>query len=281
MHKVRVIKDRLFTLYLIITSVVALVPTFHLTAVIVLKGLEALTEADVGFLVNLPPTPMSEDVGGIAPSLLGTLFLTAIALPITVFISVFAAILTNEFPNNLISKAVDMISRSFTSIPTIVVSMVIYLLMVVPMGSYSALASSLALAVIAIPYTYTVTSTALRQIPRTYVEAAYSLGMTRWITIYRVVMPIAKKMLAGGVLITIARIMGETAALMFTAGRFRTGISLSLERPVDAIPLLIFDYALTPYPILHKVAWGAALILLIIYLIIFLSVKIFVKEVKL
>lgn len=281
MHRGRVIKDRLFTSYVVVTSALALIPSLHLISVIMLRGLEVLSEAGIKFLVDLPPTPLSTQVGGIAPSLLGTFMLTVIALPITVFVAVLAAIMTNEFPNNLVSRVVDVTLRSFASIPTIIVSMTVYLLVVVPMGGYSAIASSIALTIIALPYAYTVISAALGQVPHTYREAAYSLAMTRWTTICKVIIPIARRMLAGGVLITMARIMGETAALIFTAGRFRTGLTLSPNQPIDAIPLLIFDYALTPYPIMHKVAWGAALILLLIYLITFLSLKALVKEVKL
>lgn len=281
MHKTRAIKDRLFTLYILTTSTLALIPVLHLIFVIVIRGFDSFVEGGIKFLTDVPPTPLSTELGGIGPSLLGTLILTVTSLPITMLIALFAAILTNEFPSNPISKTVDIISRSFTSIPTIVVSMTVYLLVVVPTRTYSAIASSIALTIIALPYAYAITSAALRQVPLMYKEAAYSLGMTRWTTIYKVVVPITRRMLSGCVLITMARIMGETAALMFTAGRFRTEISLQLDRPVDAIPLLIFDYALTPYPILHRVAWGAALLLIIAYLIIFLTVKTVVKEVKL
>jgi len=281
LHRIRVIKDRLFTFYVVITSALALIPSLHLISVIILRGVEVLSEAGIKFLVDLPPTPLSTQVGGIAPSLLGTFMLTAIALPTTTLIAIFAAVMNNEFPNNPISRILDVTLRSFASIPTIVVSMTVYLLVVIPMGGYSAIASSIALAIIALPYAYTIISAALGQVPHTYREAAYALGMSRWMMIYKVIIPIARRMLAGGILITMARIMGETAALIFTAGRFRTGLTLSPNQPVDAIPLLIFDYALTPYPVMHKVAWGAALILLLIYLITFLSLKVLVKEVKL
>ncbi|MEM1642833.1 MAG: ABC transporter permease subunit [Desulfurococcaceae archaeon] len=189
--------------------------------------------------------------------------------------------MTTEFPRNPLSMAVDIIAKSLASIPTIVVSMVVYLIVVIPMRGFSALAGIVALTIVALPYAYTYMSTYLRSIPATYREAAYAIAMSRWRTVLNVFIPIIRRGLAIGILMTTARIMGETAALLFVTGRYRMGVSLSLVNPTDAIPLLIFDCMLTPYKVFQDVSWAAAALLLVSYLIVFMSIKFLVKEVKL
>ncbi|MEM0031504.1 MAG: ABC transporter permease subunit [Desulfurococcaceae archaeon] len=176
---------------------------------------------------------------------------------------------------------IDVVAKSLASIPTIVVSMVIYLIVVVPMGKFSALAGVLALTIISLPYSYTYISTYLRSIPATYREAAYSIAMGRWRTIISVFVPIIRRGLLITVLMTSARILGETAAILFVTGRYRLGVSVSLLDPTDAVPLLIFDYMLTPYKNFQEISWAAASLLLLSYLIIFTTTKFLVKEVKL
>lgn len=281
MYKFRYIKEKLFIVSIAVATLIALTPLLHMIAVILVNGLQVVAKAGLRFFTDIPPPPLSKDIGGIAPALIGSLITTLLSLPISILLALSAAILSTEFPLNPVSKIVDTLSRSFASIPTIVVSMVIYTVVVVPMGMFSALAGAIALSLISLPYAYTSFSAALRAIPQTYREASYSIGMNRWKTILKVFIPIARKAVTVGVLITFARAMGETAALLFTVGRYRAGISYSITSPTDAIPLLIFDYILTPFKVYHEVAWGATFILLIIYMVIFVTIKITVKEVKL
>ncbi len=281
MYSGRRLKEALFTVTIITLSVAAIAPVLHIVYTVLVNGVSVIVKAGLRFFTDLPPTPGSAEVGGIAPAIAGTILITAIAFPLSVVLGLFSAILTTEFPKNPLSLLVDTIARSLASVPTIAISMVIYTVIVVPMRSFSALASALALTIVALPYTYTYFSAALRSVPAMYREAAFSLGMSRWDTVTRVLIPISRRIIAAGALTTLARIMGETAALLFTAGRFRGGVAISLTAPVDAIPLLIFDYILSPYEIWHEVAWGASALLLLSYLAIFMSVKLMVKEVKL
>jgi len=246
-----------------------------------MNGFNVVSQSGLRFLFDLPPTPLSEEIGGIGPSLVGTSLLTALSLSITVTLGLFSAILTTEFPKNPFSLLVDTVAKSLASIPTIAVSMIVFNLVVVPLRKFSALAGSIALIIVGLPYAYSYFSTMLRSVPSTYKEAGFSIAMSRWSMVVKVLMPIAKKGIIVGVLMTLVRIMGETAALLFTAGRLRTSVNLSLTAPVDAIPLLIFDYMLPPFETWHKVAWGAALILLLIYMVVFFTIKFLVREVKL
>jgi len=288
----RRMRERLFKITVFGVAILALTPFFHLIIVVFINGLPTILEAGLEFFVGLPPTPLSRELGGIAPSLVGTFLMTMISLPITIVLGLFTAILVTEFPKSRISILVDTVAKSLSSVPTIAVSMAMFSLVVVLVNTIpelraflnpagSALTGSLALVIIALPFSYTYFSTFLRSVPATYKEAAYSIGMSRWAVIVRVVIPVIKKSILVAVLMTMARIMGETAALLFTAGRYRSGLPASIISPVDAIPLLIFDYILSPFEVWHRVAWGATLILLLFYMLIFFVVKVVVKEVKL
>ncbi|MCC6054007.1 MAG: ABC transporter permease subunit [Thermosphaera sp.] len=292
MYSWRRMRERLFKITVFGVAILALTPFFHLIIVVFINGLPTILEAGLEFFVGLPPTPLSRELGGIAPSLVGTFLMTMISLPITIVLGLFTAILVTEFPKSRISILVDTVAKSLSSVPTIAVSMAMFSLVVVLVNTIpelraflnpagSALTGSLALVIIALPFSYTYFSTFLRSVPATYKEAAYSIGMSRWAVIVRVVIPVIKKSILVAVLMTMARIMGETAALLFTAGRYRSGLPASIISPVDAIPLLIFDYILSPFEVWHRVAWGATLILLLFYMLIFFVVKVVVKEVKL
>lgn len=281
MYDWRHVKSKLFVGLVIALSMVALAPVFHLVAVIFVNGVSTLLEAGVGFFTEMPPTPLSRGLGGIAPSIVGSLLMTLLALPAVVAIALFAAILTTEFPRSRLSLLVDVVAKSLTSVPTIAVSMIVYMLVVVPTKSFSSLAGTFALVIVSLPYAYTYFSSILRSIPAMYREAAFSIAMTRWGVVTRVLVPIVARGVVAGVLITMARIMGETAALLFTAGRYRAGLNVSLWGPLDAIPLLIFDFILSPFDNLRRVAWGATFVLLLSYMLVFFATKLVVREVKL
>lgn len=262
-------------------SILAILPLVHMIAVIVHNGLKTVLRAGVAFLTDAPPTPLSKDLGGVGPALVGSFLMTLTSLPVTTVLALFTAVLENEFPRNPLSKIADALSRSLASVPTIIVSMVVYSVVVVPMRGFSAVAGAIALTLISFPYAYTAFTSALRSVPRTYREAAYAIGSSRWKTVLLVFIPIARKAITAGILITFARAMGETAALLFTAGRLRSNVSLDLLSPTDALPLLIFDFITSPFKTYHEIAWGASFVLFVLYLLIFITVKTAVKEVKL
>lgn len=281
MYKWRYIKDRMFVLVVITASLIAVAPIFHIIYVVIANGLAAFMREGASILTEIPPSPLSKAGGGIAPAIVGTALMVLSSLPISVTISFFAALLASEFPSSRLSKIAAAFVRSFASIPTIVVSMVVYTVVVVPMRGFSALAGAISLAIITLPYAYTSFVTALNSVPRSYREAAISLGMTRWKAVIKVVIPIAWRGVITAVLVSMARSMGETAALLFTAGRYRAGINYSLLEPTDALPLLIFDFILTPFPRYHELAWAASFLLMVSYLVIFLGVKLAVRGVRL
>jgi len=131
------------------------------------------------------------------------------------------------------------------------------------------------------PYVAVYTEEALRSIPSTYREAAFSLGLTRFKVVFRILMGMAKKGILTGVLIGMAKVAGETAPLLFTAGGSTRIYFAGLDQPIGAIPLLIYSLVQQPYENYHQIAWGAAFVLLLIFLGIFLPIRLSLKEVKL
>ena len=277
----RTIMDRLFKYSVIIVSLIVLTPPFHIITSIIIHGGGAVLKAGISFLYELPPSPLSTSIGGIGPSLLGTILLMMVTTAVGLPSAFFTAVLAVEYPNSIIAKFVGVLIRSFIEIPTILIGVLVYTIMVLPMGKFSAIAGAIALALVSLPYMYTHIENALASIPWVYREAAYGLGLTKPKALLHVFIGIARRGIVAGILIGLTKASGETAPLLFTIGGSRHSYFQGLDRPVDAIPLLIYEFAQTPYDIYHEVAWGAALILLLIYLGEFATLRFLVKEVEL
>lgn len=277
---VRELKDKIFLAGTIILSISAVLPVFHVLLSVLWNGFMVLWTAGLGFLTEVPPPP-KDGLGGIAPSLVGTLMLAIMSSLLGIPLSIFAAILAVEFPDNPLAKGVRVLSKALLEIPSVVVGMLVYAILVIPMGRFSMLAGSLALAIMMIPYVTTYVEQALEGVPFMYREAAFSLGFTRPMVVFRVIMGIARRGILTGVLIGFAKVLGETAPLLFTIGRDRYNLPLSPLNYGDSISLLIFDYVQTPYANMHQVAWGAAAVLTLMFLTIFILSKALTEEVLL
>ncbi len=277
---VRRIKDKLFLVILVVLSMAAFLPLFHIVASILYYGGWTLLRGGLSFLVDTPPSPLSSNLGGIGPALVGSAVLVFLTVILGLPLSFMAAVFTVEYPNTLVARVTKLVCRSFTEIPTVLIGVLSYTLVVIPMGRFSALAGAVALAIVMVPYSYTYMEESLASIPRTYREAAYSLGLTRPRAVFSVFTRIARRGILTGVLIGLAKAAGETAPLLFTIGGLRHAYFNGPDHPVGAIPLLIYEFALTPYRVYREVAWGAALVLIAIYLVIFVVLRRTVREVR-
>jgi len=276
----RVLKEKLFLAAVFILAFLTVLPLFHIVFSITARGLPVLYKGGVEFLTGTLPPP-GDGLGGIAPAIIGTfvlVFLTSIVgLPVALLTGIYAA----EYPNSLIGRAVKVLLQIMVEFPTILVGLFIMQVLVIPMGSYSALAGAFALAIIMMPYVAVYTEEALREIPFTYREAAFSLGLSRFKVVFMVLVRIAKKGILTGVLIGTAKVAGETAPLLFTAGGANRVYFAGIDKPVGAIPLLIYNLVQQPYENYHEIAWGAAFILMLVFLAIFIPIRLSLKEVKL
>ncbi len=275
---VREVKERVFLVLVVILSIAAVLPVFHVFLSVIWNGFGVIMEAGPNFLLDVPPAP-NAGLGGIAPSLAGTLLLAVLSSLLGIPLSLFAAIFAVEFPDNPLAKMVRVLSKALLEIPSVVVGMLVYAILVVPMGRFSMLAGSLALAIMMIPYVTTYVEQALEGVPFTYREAGFALGLSRPKVVFEIMVGIARRGILTGMLIGFAKVLGETAPLLFTLGRDRYNIPLGPLDYGDSISLLIFDYAQTPYANMHQVAWGAALVLTVMFLIIFLISRKFTEEV--
>ncbi|MEN3000062.1 MAG: phosphate ABC transporter permease PstA [Acidilobaceae archaeon] len=277
----RKLVDKVFTLVVTLLALVTILPIFHIIYYIASKGLPVVLEGGINFFTQIPPSPIRvKELGGIAPAIAGTLFMTAVATLLSVPIAVLAAVFSTEYPNHNLTKIVRATSRSLLEVPTIVIGIVVFALVVWPFGRFTAIAGAIALAIVMIPYVYTYTELALLSVPRTYIEAAYGIGMKRAQVIYKVTMGVARAGIVRGVTIAIAKAMGETAPLLFTAFGARNMIFGGPLEPSDAITLMIYVFIQSPYEHWHRIAWGAAFVLLVLYLTLFLISRRLAGEVR-
>ena len=225
----------------------------------------------LSFLTNLP-TPVGVPGGGIGPDLEGTFIMVGIATLISVPIGVGAGIFFSEWPESRLSLISSFMNDVLAEFPSMVIGVFIYVLVVLATGTFSSIAGAAALSIIMIPIVARTTEESLKIVPQTLREAAIALGVSRWRTVTRVVIPTGKSGLITGILLAVARAAGETAPLILTA-LGSTFFIKSLFQPTAALPLLIYEYGISPYADWHAVAWGAALVLVIIMLALNLSVK--------
>ncbi len=282
MYDGRRLKERAFMALVVILSVMAVAPLFHIIATVTVKGGGVVLREGLSFFTEAPAPPGSREPGGIGPALLGTLWLAVTASIIGIPLAVLTAVFIVEFKETRLAGLAKIFTNSLLEIPTVLMGMLVYVTLVKAMGGYSLLAGSIALALVMLPYTVTYVERALEGVPRTYKEAGYSLGMTRAQVVFKVSMGVARRGVLAGVLIGLAKVVSETAPLLFTIGSARNTYPTSpgsLLEPGDAVPLLIFQLVQTPYENWHELAWGAAFVLTMIVLAVFIGMRLVVREV--
>jgi phosphate transport system permease protein len=218
-----------------------------------------LSSINLDFFLNIPK-PTGEAGGGMANGMTGSLILIAMASVIGLPIGIFGAIYLVEYGGGRISHIIRFAADVLNGIPSIITGMVAYALIVVPMKGFSALAGSVALALILIPIVLRTAEEQLKLVPNSLREASLALGVPLWRTTFSITLRSALAGVLTGVLLALARIAGETAPLLFTAlGNMFW--SKKLTEPIAAMPLQIFNFAISPYDDWHRLAWAGALVL--------------------
>lgn len=244
-----------------IATVLAIVPLGLVLYYVAAQGLPAL---NLAFFTQLPK-PVGEAGGGMANAIVGTLMLIGLASAIGLPIGILGGIYLAEFGNNRFGWAVRFAADVLSGVPSIVIGVFIYAVIVLPMKRFSALAGGAALGVMMIPTVMRATEELVRLVPVSLREAALALGATQWRTVFKVVLVAAKGGVVTGVLLAVARVAGETAPLLFTAFGNRFW-SARLDQPIASLPVQIFTYAIAPYDDWHAQAWAGALVLVMIVL---------------
>ena len=263
--KRRILQDRIFQGTVLFFAMIALAPLFLILFTILRKGISSLS---LTFLTTLPAPP-GEEGGGIVNALAGTGIMVALATAFSLPPAVLAGIYLAEERERPLAKMVRGGLEILQGVPSIVVGILIYLWVVKVTGFFSALSGALALAMMMLPVITKSVEETLLLIPHSLKEASLAFGVSYGRTIFKVLLPAGMAGILNGILLGVARVAGETAPLLFTA--FGSPfMNLNPLKPMSSLPLIIFNYASSPYPQWHDLAWGASLIL--IFLVFVLNV---------
>ena len=227
---------------------------------VILRGLPAL---NIDFFTQRP-LPFGEVGGGVAPALIGTLILAAVSGAIAIPVGIAAAIFVVEYQSGRFAAPVRFAAELIAGLPSIVIGVFVWAFLVRGVvGHYAAIAGGVALAVIMIPIVARTVEEVLRLVPHSLREAALALGAPKWKVILAIVLPTARAGVITASVLALARSAGETAPLLLTA-LGNDFFSTDLLRPIGALPLQIYRYAISPYDDWHTKAWGASLVLVLV-----------------
>src|SRR6476660_9491689 len=273
--KYRIARNKASEVVITIYSFLITIPLIAIIFYVLKTGLSKLSWQ---FLTNIPQ-PVGELGGGIANALVGSILIVLLATIIAVPFGILCGVYLSENKNAKLSYwsrlAVDVLQGT----PSIVIGIVIYFWVVKPSGTFSAISGSVALAIMMLPIVIRSTEETLKLIPATLHEAGFALGLPYHKVILRIIVPCGISGILSGVILSVARIAGETAPLLFTAFG-NPYISANVLRPMQSLPLLIFNYATSPYDEWHDLAWGASLVLLIWVLLLNITTKLITRKWK-
>jgi phosphate transport system permease protein len=269
----RRLKDHCATLFAIATVVLVLAPLIAIFGYLLFKGIGSI---NLAFLTQTPKPP-GEIGGGMANAIAGSVLILAIASLIGVPLGIGAGIYLSEFGRNRFGDTIRFVSDVLNGVPSIVIGIVAYALVVLRQKHFSALAGGVALAIMMIPTITRTTEEMLLLVPGALREAAYGLGVPRWRTTLSIVLRTATSGVITGVMLAFARVAGETAPLLFTAFGNQFW-NWKLNEPTAALPLQIFTYAISPYDDWHRQAWAGALVLIILIVGAVAAVRVAVRH---
>jgi phosphate transport system permease protein len=215
--------------------------------------------------ITQPAKPVGEAGGGMRDDIYGTFILVGLASVIALPVGLMAGIFLAEFAGPKAASVIRFAADILAGVPSIIIGVFAYALLVRPMHTYSALSAGVALAIIMIPVVARTAEESLRMVPNSQREAALALGISRWRMTLGVIVPGAVTGIVTGIMLAVARIAGETAPLIFTALGSAFGVQ-GLMEPIGALPLQIYRYAMSPYADWQRQAWAAAFLLIILVL---------------
>lgn len=265
--------DRIMKTLFLLSVFLVILPLFLIFFDLLWKGAKELKWS---LLTDLP-RPVGEPGGGIANGILGTLTLAGLAMAGGIPLAVLSGIYLAEYGKGLLASWVRFAVDLLAGVPSIIMGIFGYVLWVLPMKRFSAWAGASALAMIFIPIVVRTTEEMLKTVPVSVREAALALGIERWKTTLFITVRTASAGIITGILLAMARILGETAPLLFTAlgNQFwQTG----LDQPIAAVPLQVFSYAISPYDDWHDKAWAGAVVLILMVLVLSIGARVLTRE---
>ncbi len=269
----RRVTDHAMTALALLTVALVLLPLFAIFAYLVYKGIGSL---NLAFLTQTPK-PVGEPGGGMANAIVGSMVILTIASLIGVPLGIGAGIFLSEYGRNRYGDIVRFVSDVLNGVPSIVIGIVAYGLVVMRQKHFSALAGGVALAIMMIPTIARTTEQMLLLVPQATREAAYALGVSRWRTTLSITLRTATSGVITGVMLAFARVAGETAPLLFTAFGNQYW-NWKTDQPTAALSLQIFTYAISPFDEWHRQAWAGALVLIVLIVGAVAAVRIAVRH---
>ncbi|MGA7577772.1 MAG: phosphate ABC transporter permease PstA [Desulfobaccales bacterium] len=253
----RRVANGIVSVFATLSAVLGMVILAWIISVVVHRGLGAF---NLAFFTQLP-TPPGTGGGGLLNAILGTLVMTLLATLLAVPLGLMAGVYLAEFgQGSRLADNTRFSANVLMGMPSIIIGVFAYALVVVPMGRFSGYSGIVALAIIMLPITARTAEDMLRLVPNTLREAALALGLPRWRITISIVFRAAKAGLITGILLAVARVSGETAPLLFTALN-NPYMLTSLGQPTPNLTVTIYNYAVSPYPDWQQKAWGASLLI--------------------
>ncbi len=256
-----------------LASLIALVPLFFILFYVISHGIKAV---NWDFFTQIPK-PVGEEGGGMANALVGSLEIILLASLLGLPIGILGGIYLSENGEGRLALVARFTADMLNGIPSIVIGIFVYTLVVLPMKSYSALAGGIALGIMMIPTVMRTTEEILKLVPCSIKEGGLALGIPYWRVLISLVLSTARSGIITGVLLAISRIAGETAPLLFTTLGNQYW-SHKLNEPMAALPLQIFVYAISPYESWQQLAWAGALVLMTVLLLVNVMSRFFLRE---
>lgn len=273
--KIRNAKSIAFKAVIILFAFIITLPLIFILLYIIKQG---ASQVNWHFLSHVP-APVGETGGGISNALLGSLIMVFISSLIAIPVGMMAGIYLSENPRTKLAHYSGLCVDILQGVPSIVVGIVVYFWLVKPLGTFSAISGSAALAIMMLPIVIRSTEQTLKMLPDSLKEAALSLGVPYHRVILKVIIPCGFAGILSGIMLSIARVIGETAPLLFTAFG-NPYLSAAIGKPMESLPHLIFTYATSPYDDWHQLAWGASFILLMFVLILNIVTKVITRKWK-
>jgi phosphate transport system permease protein len=267
--------SRFFEILCALAVVIALIPLAMILFYVIKEGAGAL---NWDFFTKMPK-PVGETGGGMANAIVGTLILIGIAALFAVPIGGICGVHLAEYPSTKFSSVVRFAADVLNGVPSIVVGIFAYGLVVLPVKRFSAIAGGVALGFLMIPIVVRTTEELLRLVPGGLREGALALGATRSRAVFGVIVPAALPGILTGILVALARVAGETAPLLFTSLNNRFW-STSLTQPIASLTVQVYTYAQSPYDDWHRQAWAGAFLLVMIILTLSIAARLAVRRLE-
>jgi phosphate transport system permease protein len=266
--------NHVVTVLSIISTIIVLVPLVAVLGYLIYKGASSLNWA----FFTKPPVPVGETGGGMANSIVGSGVILALASLMGVPVGIGAGVYLAEYgAGTIFGEAIRFTADVLNGVPSIVMGIAAYALIVAKQQHFSALAGGVALAIMMVPTITRTTEEMLRTVPHSVREAAFGLGIPKWRTVVSISLRTASPGIITGCMLAFARVAGETAPLLFTAFGNQFW-SVNLNQPIAALPLQIYEYALSPYDEWHRLAWAGALVLIVMIMVSVTLVRIFASR---